>query len=61
MGKEYGEKEEQGLFLLGKDLLLLLLDLAGGLHLEEGEVRMNKENGSPSDLHSSQLICIIFI
>ena len=44
LGKECGKEEEQRLFLFGKDLLLLLLDLAGGLHLEENGVRMNKEN-----------------
>ena len=39
LGEEDGEEEDQGLLLLGKHLLLLLLDLAGGLHLggENGE------------------------
>ena len=36
LGEEYGEEEKQRLLLLGQDLLLLLLDLAGGLHLGEG-------------------------
>ena len=38
LGEEDGEEEDQGLLLLGKHLLLLL-DLAGGLHLggENGE------------------------